>query len=173
MNKTTQSILIVVALSIIAALLKHFFGFAAKAIFAGVIFVSAIAISIIYSIQKASLRRALSAMSQDEIESYEAECRKQGIENAFEAVDEAELSWMGKAIDVILGMTAVFGPPLVYHIVRGLPLSWDSEFTGWHLLCMAGGALMYTAIRRKTMNRFMTNTEPLFGAYADKPRGSN
>ena len=173
MNSTTQSILVVVLLSVIGALLKHFFGLAGKVIFVGVIALSAIAFSIIYSIQKAYLRRELRNMSREEIESYVAECKKEGIDDPFEDVHEAGLSWTGGLIDLVLGGSAALSPPLIYHVVRGFPLSWDSEFTGWHLLCMVVGVLLYMVVRTKVTNRFMTNTEPEFGAYADKPRGSN
>jgi hypothetical protein len=173
MNSTVQSIVVVVALSVIGAFLKHYFGLPAKAVFAGVIAFSAITLSMISSCQKAHLRRELRAMSADQIEMYVAECKTEGIEDPFEEVSEAELSWTGKIVDLVLGVTAAFGPPVVYHVVHGLPLSWNSEFTVWHLLWMGIGVAMYMSIRRRITTPFMTNTEPEFGAYADKPRGSN
>ena len=98
-------------------------------------------------------------MSNEELATYEAECKKEGIDDPFESTRESELSWSGKALDIILGTTSAFGPPIIYHIYRGMPLSWDSEFTGRHLLCMGIGIAIYLSVRGRITTPFMIETE--------------
>jgi len=109
-TSAAQSILIVLAFSITGALLEHWIGFPGKAVFAGVVVFSAIAISIIYSRQKEYLRRELRAMSPEERQEYAAACRKEGIADPFEDLNEAGLSWIGNTIDVVLAASAALGP---------------------------------------------------------------
>lgn len=48
-----------------------------------------------------------------------------------------------RCIDGVIGLTAAFGPPLLVSVFRGDRLSWDSAFTGTHLLAMVAGVALY------------------------------
>ena len=52
-------------------------------------------------------------------------------------------SWYWRLWDVGFGVAFAFGPPLIVSLVRRQALSWESEFTGYHLLAMAGGVVVY------------------------------
>jgi hypothetical protein len=51
--------------------------------------------------------------------------------------------WYWKILDAMFVVILVLGPPLVVSLRRREPLSWESEFTGYHLLAMAGGVGVY------------------------------
>ena len=51
-------------------------------------------------------------------------------------------------VDAILGVTAAFGPPVIYHFASGRPLTWDAQITGWHLFYMAIGVVLYVGVRK-------------------------
>lgn len=51
--------------------------------------------------------------------------------------------WYWRLLDGVLGVSFAFGPPLIVSLMRRQPLSWESEFTGYHLLAMAGGVGVY------------------------------
>lgn len=56
---------------------------------------------------------------------------------------DSGVRWYWKILDGVLGGSFFFGPPLIVSLVRCQPLSWESEFTGYHLLAMVGGAGVY------------------------------
>lgn len=56
---------------------------------------------------------------------------------------EAGAPWYWKLLDGGLGVSFAFTPPLVVSLMRHQPLSWESEFTGYHLLALAGGVGLY------------------------------
>jgi hypothetical protein len=157
MNSVAGSLLVVVALSLVAGLLKHYFGSAAKVAFAAVVVLSAIGLSILCSVQRARLSRRLRRMSPDEVARYLDECRKAGIEIPLEEMSRPQLSWTGKVLDALLGVTAAFGPPLVCHLACGRPMTWSAEFTGWHLVCMGIGVALYLSVRRMVIRPFVRN----------------
>ena len=51
--------------------------------------------------------------------------------------------WYWKLLDGVLGVSFAFGPPLIVSLVRRQPLTWESEFTGYHLLALLGGVGSY------------------------------
>jgi len=138
-----------------AHLLKYFYGFQAKVIFAGIILVVSIAMSIAHYFLKTRLRRTIASMTEEQRNEYFEECRREGVGDVMEGLDEPALSWMGKTIDVIGGVAAAFLPPLIYHFATVGPLTWNSNFTGWHLACMTAGVLVYVLLRKRIVYRFM------------------
>ena len=163
MNNTTQSIVTIIVLSVLGAILKHYFGVEGKIVLVGILVLASISLSVIYSKQKKWLREKTQGMSPAEQSEYEAECKKEGIDNPYEFVDETELSWTGKAIDALLGITAAFGPPITYHLIKRLPLSWESNVSVWHILCMGIGIITYSVFRNRILAQYMVKTEQSTG----------
>lgn len=62
--------------------------------------------------------------------------------------------WYWKLLDGVLGLSFTFGPPLALSLVRRQPLSWESEFTGYHVLAMAGGVSVYLLARAYVVRRW-------------------
>lgn len=52
-----------------------------------------------------------------------------------------------RLLDVLLGIIAAFGPPLVLSLYRGERITWDSDFTGAHFLAMTLGVGVYMVCR--------------------------
>ena len=153
MKNTIITIISGVVILATGHLLKHFFGFQAKAIYAGVILVASIAISITYYLLKTRLHRTVASMTEEQRNQYFEECRQAGAGDVIDELDEPELSLLGKTIDAIVGVTAAFLPPLIYNLAT--VGTWNSRFTGWHLACMAAGVLVYVLLRKRIINRFM------------------
>jgi hypothetical protein len=72
-------------------------------------------------------------------------------------VSSSAIPWYWRIFDTMIGVSFVIGPPVGVTLVRQQPLSWDGEFTGYHLLAMAGGAAAYflgrTCVIRKWQQR--------------------
>ena len=62
--------------------------------------------------------------------------------------------WYWRLLDGVLGVICAFGPPLIVALARRQPLSWESEFTGYHLLAMASGVGVYLLGRAYVIRRF-------------------
>ena len=62
---------------------------------------------------------------------------------AAELVADGGAPWYWRLLDGVFGVIFAFGPLLIVSLVRRQPLSWGSEFTGYHLLAMAGGVGVY------------------------------
>jgi hypothetical protein len=59
------------------------------------------------------------------------------------SVSNSGIPWYWRLSDIVLGLSFVIGPPVIVTLVRRLPLSWEGEFSGYHLLAMAGGGGAY------------------------------
>lgn len=75
-------------------------------------------------------------------------------ELAAELDANASAPWYWRLLDGVLGVSFAFGSPLIVSLVRRQPLSWESEFTGYHLLAMAGGVGAYLLGRAYVNRRF-------------------
>lgn len=67
---------------------------------------------------------------------------------------DSGIPWHWRLLDVVLGVSFAFGPPVIVSLVRRLPLSWESEFTGYHLLAMGGGVGVYLVGRAYAVKRW-------------------
>jgi hypothetical protein len=56
---------------------------------------------------------------------------------------DSDALWYWRVLDVAMGVSFAFGPPLIVSVIRRQPLSLESEFTGYHLLAMASGGGVY------------------------------
>jgi protein-S-isoprenylcysteine O-methyltransferase Ste14 len=56
--------------------------------------------------------------------------------------------WHWAAVNATTATVLILGLPLSYSIATKANLSWDSSFTGWHLLLMFIGFGLWAAIRR-------------------------
>jgi len=159
MNSMAQSIIAVIILSIIGAIVNSLYGINGKAVFAALIVLSAIAVSVIYALQKKRLQKILQSMTPDQLVKYRFECEKAGADDPCEIISTSEFTLTGEIVDLLVGITAVFLPLFLYHIIMGLPIARDSEFTGWHLLWAVIGTSIYILFRKKILKPFMTRTE--------------
>lgn len=62
--------------------------------------------------------------------------------------------WYCKLLDGALGVSFAFAPPLIVSLVRREHLSWEGEFTGYHLLAIAGGVGVYLLGRAYVIRRY-------------------
>ncbi|MCE9609069.1 MAG: hypothetical protein K8R23_02460 [Chthoniobacter sp.] len=80
--------------------------------------------------------------------------RREQPELAAELDADADPPWYWRLLDGVLGVSFAFGPPLVVSLVRRQPLTWESEFTGYHLLAMAGGVGVYLLARAYVVSQW-------------------
>ena len=80
--------------------------------------------------------------------------RREQPELAAELDADASAPWYWRLLDGVLGVSFAFGPPLIVSLVRRQPLSWEGEFTGYHLLAMAGGVGVYLLGRACVVRRW-------------------
>jgi len=159
MNSTLQTILAVILLSTIGAIVDLYYGINGKAVLAALIAVLAIAVTVIYSRQKIRLKRELQAMTPEILAIYRDECIDSGAGDPIEIINRPELTLIGELVNFLFGVTALFLPPSIYHILMGLPVSRDSEVTGWHIFWMVIGTGIYLFFRKKILKPFMTSIE--------------
>jgi hypothetical protein len=69
--------------------------------------------------------------------------RREQPELAAELDADVSAPWYWRLLDGVFGVSFAFGPPLIVSLVRHQPLSWESEFTGYHVLAVAGGVGVY------------------------------
>jgi hypothetical protein len=70
-------------------------------------------------------------------------------------LDSAPVSpWYWKLLDAVFGVIFAFVPPVLVSLALGQPLSWESEFTGYHVLAMAGGVGIYWLGRAYAVKRW-------------------
>jgi hypothetical protein len=68
--------------------------------------------------------------------------------------------WYWRALDVLLGVTLAFAPPVLVSLIRGDALSWDSAFTGYHVLAMACGIGVYCLLHARIQSWLNSRNEP-------------
>jgi hypothetical protein len=73
---------------------------------------------------------------------------------AAELDAQVSVRWYWRLLDGLAAVGFVFGPPLIVSLARPQPLSWESEFTGYHLLAMAGGISIYSVGRAYIIRRY-------------------
>jgi len=89
------------------------------------------------------MRRRLQSDVQGMDEVSREELLREHPEVEEELAPSAGVPWPWRVLDVVLGIVFAFGPPLVVSLARQQPLTWESEFTGYHVLAMAGGVGAY------------------------------
>lgn len=89
------------------------------------------------------MRRRLRAAVQRMDDGSRAELLREHAEVAEELAPSATVPWLWRVLDAVLRIAFAFGPPVVVSLARWQPLSWESEFTGYHLVAMAGGVGVY------------------------------
>lgn len=73
---------------------------------------------------------------------------------AAELDTDVTAPWYWRLLDGVLGVAFAIIPPLLVSLARRQPLSWESEFTGYHLLAMAGGVGVYLLGRAYVIRRY-------------------
>lgn len=58
-----------------------------------------------------------------------------------------------KFLDAILGLALVFMPLVVVSFIRGESITWDSQFTFWHLGTVFVGGFAYLILRPRVFRR--------------------
>jgi hypothetical protein len=79
--------------------------------------------------------------SADHTSDFDSEC------DDIIPVPGPRLRGIRRYIDGVIGLATAFGPPLLVSVFRGDRLSWDSAFTGYHVLAMFTGFALYCCIR--------------------------
>lgn len=80
--------------------------------------------------------------------------RKEHPELAAEMDTDASAPWYWRFLDGVVGVIFAFGPPLIVSLMSGQSLSWESEFTGYHLLALAVGVGVYLLGRAYVIRRY-------------------
>lgn len=80
--------------------------------------------------------------------------RRDQPELAEELDADAGAPWYWRLLDGVLGVSFALVPPLIVSLARRQPLSWEGEFTGYHLLAMAGGVGVYLLGRAYVIRRY-------------------
>ena len=80
--------------------------------------------------------------------------RREHPELAAEMDADASAPWYWRLSDGVLGVSFAFGPPLIVSLMRGQSLSWESEFTGYHVLSLAVGVGVYLLGRAYLIKRY-------------------
>lgn len=73
--------------------------------------------------------------------------RREQPELAVELETDARVPWYWRLLDGVLGVSFALGPAFLVSLVRRQPLSLEAEFTGCHLLAMAGGVGVFLLSR--------------------------
>lgn len=84
--------------------------------------------------------------------------RREQPELAAELDADARARWYWRLLDGVLGVSFALGPPLIVSLVRRQSLSWESEFTGYHVLALAGGVGVYLLGRAYVVKRWRAQT---------------
>lgn len=85
--------------------------------------------------------------------------RKGQPELAADFETDAAVPWYWRLLDVFAGVSFAFGPPLLVSLANGQRISWDTKFTGYHLIAMVGGAVFYLVIRPFLIRRYKTPSQ--------------
>lgn len=72
--------------------------------------------------------------------------------------------WQWKLLDGVLGINFAIGPPIIVSLVRKEPLAGDGEFTGYHLLAMAGGVGVYLISRAYVVRKWQQRHKDINGS---------
>lgn len=90
-----------------------------------------------------------------------ADLLREHPEVAKELAPSARVPWLWRVLDTVLGITFALGPPVTVSLAQRQPLTWESEFTGYHLAAMAGGVGVYLAGRAFVIRQWLRrNAEP-------------
>ena len=115
-------------------------GLTAKIYFAVGIFVVWVAAAVATLIMRRHLRKNFKKMDAKTREQLLAE-----HPDVIEAMASTPAPhWKWKLMDTVLALMFVVIPFLIVSVAMKQPLSWDSSFTGYHLLGMAGGLGIYS-----------------------------
>ena len=89
------------------------------------------------------MRRRLRSGVQRMDDVARAKLLREHAEVAEEFAPSVGVPWRWRVMDVVLGTTFAFGPPIIVSLARQQPLTLESEFTGYHLLATASGVCVY------------------------------
>ena len=85
--------------------------------------------------------------------------RREHPELAAEMDADAGAPWYWRILDGVLGVSFAFGPPVIVSLTRRQSLSWESEFTGYHVLALAAGVGVYLLGRAYAIRRYQHRRE--------------
>ena len=80
--------------------------------------------------------------------------RREQPELAAELDADGSAPWYWRVLDGVLGVCFAFGPPLIVSLARRQSLSWESEFTGYHVLALVSGVGVYLLGRAYVIRRY-------------------
>lgn len=110
-----------------------------KLCFAGALLVLSVAAAIFSRVTARRLARQLSLLDANQRASLMASNPE--FESVF--TPPKHPPWYWRVFDGLLGLTLLMAPPVWVALIRGDRVSWDSAFTGWHLLSVACGVGLY------------------------------